>query len=69
MRDLGVTHPVLLDNKGENWNRWRQQYWPTVYLIDRRGRIRYVWEGELESGGANGEVKMARLVETLLREP
>ena len=65
----GITYPVLLDNRNENWNRWRQQYWPTVYLIDRRGRIRYVWEGELESGGANGEAKMARLAETLLREP
>lgn len=65
---LGVTHPILLDKKGENWNRWQQQYWPTVYLIDKRGRVRYVWAGELEHGGMGGEAKMARLVEALLRE-
>ena len=65
---MGVTHPVLLDNKGENWRRWRQQYWPTVYLVDRRGRIRHKWEGELEYNRAGGEAKMARLVDELLKE-
>jgi hypothetical protein len=68
LRDLGVTHPVLLDNKGENWNRWRQQYWPTVYLIDKRGRVRHKWEGELEYNRAGGEAKMGRLIEALLKE-
>ena len=68
LRDLGVTHPVLLDNKGENWNRWRQQYWPTVYLLDKRGRVRHKWEGELEYNRAGGEARMAALVDELLKE-
>lgn len=68
LRDENITYPVLLDAGGENWSRWRQRYWPTVYLIDRRGRIRYVWEGELEYDRAGGEAKMARLVDALLQE-
>ena len=68
LRDLGVTHPVLLDNKGENWRRWRQQYWPTVYLIDKQGRVRSTRTGELEFRGGGGEAKMARLIEALLKE-
>ena len=68
LRDLGVTHPVLLDNKGENWRRWRQQYWPTVYLIDKRRRVRSTWMGELEFEGAGGKAKMAWLIEVLLQE-
>ena len=68
LREHGITYPVLLDNRNENWNLWRQQYWPTVYLVDRRGRIRHKWEGELEYNRAGGEAKMARLVDELLKE-
>jgi len=68
VKSLGVAYPVLLDAKGENWRRWGQQYWPTVYLIDKAGRARFVWIGELEHRNADGEKKMAALVETLLRE-
>jgi len=65
---LGITYPVLLDPKSANWNRWGQQYWPTVYLIDKHGRVRYRWSGELEYDQAGGEATMARLVNQLLRE-
>jgi hypothetical protein len=68
IRRLGITYPVLLDPQGENWNRWGQHYWPTVYLIDKHGRARYRWEGELEYGHASGEAAMARLVHQLLKE-
>ncbi len=68
VKELGITYPVLVDKKGENWNRWNQRYWPTVYLIDKQGRIRYNWEGELEFDGNHGETIMARHVEELLKE-
>jgi hypothetical protein len=68
IRRLGITYPVLLDPKGENWNRWGQRFWPTVCLIDKHGRVRYRWDGELEYERAGGEAKMARLVNQLLKE-
>ncbi len=68
LKELNITYPILIDNQHENWNRWRQQYWPTVYLIDKGGCARYVWAGELEYRGAGGEAKMTRLVDALLRE-
>jgi hypothetical protein len=40
---LGITYPVLLDGQHKNWNRWNQEFWPTVYLIDKHGLIRYRW--------------------------
>jgi thiol-disulfide isomerase/thioredoxin len=64
----GITYPILVDNRSENWTRWHQRYWPCVYLLDKRGRIRYRWEGELEYDHAGGEAKMARKVEELLKE-
>ncbi len=69
VRDNGITYPVLIDNKSENWRRWGQRYWPTVYLVDKAGRVRANWEGELNWKGAGGEAKMGRMVEALLKEP
>ena len=68
VKDNGIAYPILIDAKHENWNRWEQQYWPTVYLIDKQGRVRYQWIGELNYNNAGGEAKMARLVEQLLNE-
>jgi hypothetical protein len=68
VKQLGIEYPVLVDDLMENWRRWDQQFWPTVYLVDRKGRIRYRWEGELNYGNAGGEEKMAALIEILLKE-
>ena len=43
---LGITYPVLTDNDYTTWNRYDQQYWPVLYLLDKRGVIRYVHIGE-----------------------
>lgn len=68
IRHWGIKYPVAVDADGANWRRWHQQFWPTVYLIDKHGKIRYRWEGELEYENAGGEAKMASLVEKLLKE-
>lgn len=68
LRKRGITYPVLVDGGGENWRRWRQRYWPTVYLIDKRGRVRYVWVGELEYRGASGTAIMTQKIEELIAE-
>lgn len=68
VKELGITYPVLIDEKAENWRRWEQQWWPTVYLIDRKGRARYRWAGELDWEGAGGERTMGRAIDHLLSE-
>jgi hypothetical protein len=65
---LGITYPILIDQSGENWRRWGQRYWPTVYLIDRKGKVRYRWTGELEYNRAGGDARMTGLIEELLKE-
>ena len=52
-KDLGVDYPVALDNDGDTWRAYRQRYWPTRYLIDKQGNIRYTHIGE----GAYGETE------------
>lgn len=68
VKELGIEYPILLDPQAANWTRWQQQYWPTVYLIDKRGRIRFRWEGELNYRNAAGEEKLARKIEELLQD-
>ena len=45
---LGVRYPVALDNDFGTWTAYANRYWPAKYLIDRRGRVRYVHFGEGE---------------------
>jgi cytochrome c biogenesis protein CcdA/thiol-disulfide isomerase/thioredoxin len=42
----GLRYPVVQDNEFATWNAYGNQYWPAKYLIDARGRVRYVHFGE-----------------------
>lgn len=64
-----LTFPILLDAKSENWNRWGNSMWPTVYVIDKRGYLRNVWPGELQWQGATGDKILAEKIEQYLDEP
>lgn len=68
IKRLQVEFPVLVDSDRRNWDRWNQQFWPAVYLIDAQGRIRYRWDGELNWRGTKGEEIMAQRIEQLLAE-
>ena len=60
--------PIAVDNDASNWSAWNNRMWPTVYVVDKRGRVRYGWEGELSYKGATGEETVRKLVDELLRE-
>ena len=44
--DLNIPYAVVEDNNGTNLQAFKNNYWPTLYLIDKNGRIRYVHIGE-----------------------
>ncbi|MCB8986579.1 MAG: redoxin domain-containing protein [Ardenticatenaceae bacterium] len=44
--DHQITYPVLLDNQYETWSRFANKAWPTKYLIDGQGYIRFRRQGE-----------------------
>src|SRR5262249_25451281 len=67
-KENGLTFAIAVDNERKTWHAWRNAYWPTVYLVDRRGRARYHWEGELNYGGVKGEDVMAGHLDELLAE-
>jgi thiol-disulfide isomerase/thioredoxin len=46
VQDLGIQYPVAQDNDGATWIAYKNNYWPTIYLIDKFGHIRYIHIGE-----------------------
>ena len=45
-RRLGVAWPVVVDSDRAIWDRFSIAYWPTKYVADRDGRVRYRHIGE-----------------------
>jgi len=60
---LGIEYAVAQDNDGAVWWAYKTRYWPTLYLIDKRGDLRYKHIGE----GAYEETEAA--IKVLLAEP
>ena len=46
VREAGIEYPVVLDNDDATWEAYDQSYWPTMYLIDADGFVRYEHIGE-----------------------
>lgn len=63
-----IEYPVILDGNSENWKAWGTNMWPSVYLIDKRGRVRNWWYGELNWDSAKGEEFIRKRIEDLMAE-
>jgi hypothetical protein len=68
LKAAGLDHPVAADNNGTMWRRYNNSYWPSIYLVDKKGVARWGWVGELTWNGARGDVQMRRKIEDLLGE-
>jgi hypothetical protein len=62
LQKLRVDYPIVIDNDYAIWRAFRNNYWPALYFIDPRGRVRehYFGEGEYE--------RSERAVQQLLTE-
>ena len=67
VRKRGLDFPHLLDDDYAYWNALSNQYWPSIYLVDRCGRIRARTIGEVHADEASGRQLDAQ-IEALLRE-
>lgn len=59
---LGIRYPVVSDNDYRTWNAYNVEAWPTIFLLDKQGRIRWMRVGEGDYDEAE------RLIQTLLAE-
>ncbi len=60
VQQMKISHPIVIDNDYSIWRAFRNQYWPALYFVDTRGRIRdrHFGEGEYEQS----ESKIRRLL-------
>jgi peroxiredoxin len=68
VNDNKMTYPIAIDNAGKTWEAWHNDSWPSIYLIDKKGRVRYRWVGELNWGETKGEPIVRKKIEELLAE-
>jgi hypothetical protein len=66
--EYGLELPIGVDNDGTSWKARNNRDWPAGHVVDRRGILRFGWEGELSYKGAAGEETVRELVDALLRE-
>lgn len=59
---LGIRYPVVTDNDYQTWKAYSVEAWPTIFLLDKRGRIRWKRVGE----GKYDETE--RVIQKLLAE-
>jgi thiol-disulfide isomerase/thioredoxin len=46
MKRFDIRYPVAQDNRYATWSAYSNQYWPAVYLINKKGQIVYKHFGE-----------------------
>lgn len=46
IQDLKIPYAVALDNDFKNWNAFHVWAWPTVFILDKQGTIRFTHVGE-----------------------
>jgi thiol-disulfide isomerase/thioredoxin len=59
---LKIRYPVITDNNYQTWNTYNVEAWPTIFLLDKQGRIRWKHVGEGDYDEAE------RLIQQLLAE-
>jgi len=43
---LGIKYPVVTDNDYQTWKAYGVEAWPTIFVLDKQGRIRWLHVGE-----------------------
>jgi thiol-disulfide isomerase/thioredoxin len=43
---LGIRYPVVTDNDYKTWKAYGVEAWPTIFVLDKQGRVRWEHVGE-----------------------
>lgn len=62
IREFHLTYPIVIDNDYELWKAFANRCWPTKYLLDHEGYLRFAKFGEGEY------VETEQAIQDLLRE-
>jgi thiol-disulfide isomerase/thioredoxin len=45
-KDMQIEYPIVIDNEHAIWRAFSNEYWPALYFVDPKGRIRHNVFGE-----------------------
>ena len=54
---LGIRYPVVTDNDYATWRAYNVEAWPTIFILDKEGRIRWTHVGEGAYDDAEGVIQ------------
>ena len=54
---LGIKYPVVTDNDYKTWKAYNVEAWPTIFVLDKQGRIRWLHVGEGSYDSTEGVIK------------
>jgi len=54
---LGIKYPVVTDNDYKTWKSYNVEAWPTIFVLDKQGRIRWLHVGEGSYDSTEGVIK------------
>jgi thiol-disulfide isomerase/thioredoxin len=57
LKRFDIRYPVAQDNRYATWTAYDNQYWPALYLIDKRGRIVYSHSGEGQYAETEAQIR------------
>jgi len=62
INNLGLKYAVVTDNDYQTWKAYKVEGWPTIFVLDKQGRVRWMHldEGRYDQTGG--------VIKTLLAE-
>jgi len=67
IKEFKITNAVMVDNNMAYWKAMNNQYWPTYYLVDKKGVVRTQFIGETHAGSHQAN-SIEKWVQKLLAE-
>ncbi len=62
VKKFGIEYPIVLDNEAKLWSAYGVRHWPTRFIIDKYGFVRFVQYGE------GGYLEFERVIQQVLIE-
>ena len=65
--EFDLRHPIMVDNDFKFWRAMHNRYWPSFYVIDKKGVLRGFYAGETHQGDSQSR-RIGNLIGRLLKE-
>ena len=67
IKKFKISNPVMVDNNMAFWKRMNNRYWPSYFIVDKKGKVRANFIGETHKGDPQAK-KIEALIAGLLAE-